>query len=100
RKHSSSVRLGGTGFGRENAPIDELFTELSRGHVVDDRQRAQVLGTHRQDFAVVVTTLALDGGRIASERSHLLGGAPLQPFQVDDDFRCGSGAGPSSTFWQ
>ena len=57
------------------------------GHVVDDRQRPQVLGADRQDLAVVVAALALDGGGVAGERAGLVGGELLQPLQVEHDLR-------------
>src|SRR4030088_1970768 len=55
---------GGPCLGRKHAPLDELVGELARGHVVDDRQRPQVLGADREHLAVVATALALDGGGV------------------------------------
>src|SRR3954447_17819614 len=81
-----------TRLGREDAPVDELVSKLAGRLVVDDRQRAQVLGADREDLAVVVAALALDRGGVAGERPHLVGGELLQALQVDDDL--GGGLGP------
>src|SRR3954449_12394998 len=71
--------------GREDAPVDELVGQLAGRLVVDDRQRTQVLGTDREDLAVVVSALALDRGGVAGERTDLVGRQLLQAFEVDDD---------------
>ena len=68
---------GPSGLGREHAPLDELFGQPAGRVVVDDGERTQVLLPDRQDPAVVVTALTLDGrgvpgqggGRVRGRRS-------------------------------
>src|SRR5690349_24541684 len=87
RDEQTSVLLGRAGLRRKHPPVDELLGQLTWGHVVDDRERTQVLGPDGQDLAVVVAALALDGGGVASQGAHLLRRELLQPLQVDNDLR-------------
>jgi hypothetical protein len=61
-----------TRVGVKHAPADELLGEVSRGLVVDDRERAEVLVPYGKDAAVVVAPLSLDGRDVAGERADLV----------------------------
>jgi len=63
---ASGVDLDGApGLRGEDAPADELVGQRDGGGVVDDGEGAQILGPDREDLAVVVAPLALDGGGVA-----------------------------------
>src|SRR5918992_1186283 len=64
---------GGPRLGWQHTPVDQLVGEFARRHVVDDRQRPQVLGADREHLAVVVAALALDRRGVPGERAHLVG---------------------------
>src|SRR5436309_2148177 len=65
--------------------ISLVHGEVARRHVVDDRQRAEVLGADREHLAVVVTSLALDRRGVASQWSYLVDRQLLQTLEIDDD---------------
>src|SRR5882757_6736990 len=85
---------------RQHAPVDELLGELTRCHVVDDRQRPEVLRANGEDLAVVVAPLALDGRGVSGEWPDLLRRQLLQSFQVDHDLGGGLGPRRHAALWQ
>ena len=64
--------------GGQHAPLDQPRGQLVGAHVVDDRQRLEVLGADRQHLAVVVVPLGLDGRGVAGQRAGLVGGQRAQ----------------------
>ena len=71
--------------GDQDAVLVEALDQGGRREVVDDRERAQVVGADRQHPAVVVAALLLDGARVLGDEQQVVVGLVVELLQVEHD---------------
>jgi hypothetical protein len=69
----------------QHAGLGQPLDQAARGQVVDDRQRAQIVGADGEHPAVVVAALLLDGAGVLGHEGEVLGGVLVELLQVQRD---------------